>query len=152
MPYFNSTFAKSFNLIPTSKKVRNFFSLYGFFLQRLYGFLKKSSGNTARVCHIGKLFGAEVWTKTSFPSEGAGTQEPYKEVWRRITRLWQQTSHFSPRKHTQARIQEFDSFVDGIWDGKCSRQSACTPARTSQQHWLLHWKLKRQEEHPENWC
>ncbi len=30
-----------------SKKVRNFFSLYGFFLQCLYGFLRKSSGNTA---------------------------------------------------------------------------------------------------------
>ncbi len=30
--------AKSFNLIPIRKKVRNFFSLYGFFLQRLYGF------------------------------------------------------------------------------------------------------------------
>ncbi len=38
--------AKSFNLIPMSKKVRNFFSLCGFFLQCLYGFLRKSSGNT----------------------------------------------------------------------------------------------------------
>ncbi len=37
--------AKSFNLIPMSKKVRNFFSLYGFFLQCLYGSLRKSSGN-----------------------------------------------------------------------------------------------------------
>ncbi len=27
MPYFNSTFAKFFNLIPLTKKVRNFFSL-----------------------------------------------------------------------------------------------------------------------------
>ncbi len=37
---------KSFNLIPMSKKVRNFFRLYEFFLQRLYRFLRKSSGNT----------------------------------------------------------------------------------------------------------
>ncbi len=39
--------AKSFNLIPMSKKVRNFFSLYRFFLQHLYGFSRKSSENTA---------------------------------------------------------------------------------------------------------
>ncbi len=54
-----------------SKKVRNFFSLYGFFLQRLYEFLRKSSGNTGmndrrikltsqdgeifNVCHIAYL-------------------------------------------------------------------------------------------------
>ncbi len=37
---------KSFELIPYRKKVRNFFSLYEFFLQCLYGFLRKSSGNT----------------------------------------------------------------------------------------------------------
>ncbi len=37
---------KSFNLIPMSKKkVRNFFSRYGFFLQCLYGFLIKSYVN-----------------------------------------------------------------------------------------------------------
>ncbi len=33
---------KSFNLIPCRKKVRNFFSLYGFFLQCLYGFLPQT--------------------------------------------------------------------------------------------------------------
>ncbi len=80
-------FAKSFNLIPMSKKVRNFFSLYGFFLQCLYGFLRKSSGtfvHRVRCLALGAgagtvhrirclALGAGSWNRAPYPVPGIGS-------------------------------------------------------------------------------
>ncbi len=72
--------------------------------------------------------------KNRIQKSGHGLQDDAGDIWR-------PTQETYPSMDTEfVESAAVDSFVDEIQDWE-----ACIPARTSLQHWLMHWKLKYEE-------